>query len=146
MFTLFPLHSHTCQLHTLLPTLQIKFQLLFPWLQHSSLPSDPACCFSLLSYLALIQIQPTFESLFIGIPKHSEKPCYVSTTLEHWTLRLQEELNWWCWSFHQITLQLACPVMPINLKTWTSFTNALVSFWDQTIFCQKWNANFIQYF
>lgn len=37
--------SRICQLHTLLPTLQIKFQLLFPWLQHSSLPSDSACCF-----------------------------------------------------------------------------------------------------
>lgn len=122
-FTLFPLYSCTCQLHMSLHTLQTRFRLLFPWLWHSSLPSDLACCFFLLSHLALTQVQPASECVFIGIPKHFEKPCSVSTALEHLGYRRNwtDDVDF----FITISLQLACPVTPKNVKTWTSFTVTL---------------------
>lgn len=91
MFTLFPFYSCISQLHTLLPTLQIKFQPLFPWFKHSSLLLIPPVVSFLLSHLALTQqVQPASESVFIGLPKHFEKPCSVSIARE----RLDYRKNW----------------------------------------------------
>lgn len=50
---------------------------------HHFLLIPPVVSF-LLSHLALTQqVQPASESVFIGLPKHFEKPCSVSSAREH---------------------------------------------------------------
>lgn len=134
MFTLFPLYSHICEWHTLLHALQIIFWLLRPWLRHSSLPSDLACCFfSVVTFGP----HPSSVCFWVCLYGHS-KASWESLHCFHYikTFRFKEELNQWCWFlFITIIFQWAGPLTPINRKTWTSFKYAMKS----TVF--PWSPN-----
>lgn len=84
MFTLFSLYSRACKQHSLLHALQIQYSSSsrLGFSAHHFLLILPVVSF-LLSHLALTQVQPASECVFIGIPKRFEKPCSVFTALKH---------------------------------------------------------------